>query len=129
MTEAQSPDPQAADETVEVRENPDRHRFDILVGGRQAGFSQYTSTDENPDGQRIFFHTVIDDAFGGRGLAGILTREALLASVADGHRIVPVCPYVARWLRGHDDVAGSVDRVRPEHLEAVRAADAAADGA
>ena len=129
MTEAQSPDPQAADETVEVRENPDRHRFDILVGGRQAGFSQYTSTDENPDGQRIFFHTVIDDAFGGRGLAGILTREALLASVADGHRIVPVCPYVARWLRGHDDVAGSVDRGRPEHLEAVRAADAAADGA
>ena len=128
MTEAQSPDPQAADETVEVRENPDRHRFDILVGGRQAGFSQYTSTEGNPDGQRIFFHTVIDDDFGGRGLAGILTREALLASVADGHRIVPVCPYVARWLRGHDDVAGSVDRVRPEHLEAVRAADSAADG-
>jgi predicted GNAT family acetyltransferase len=128
MTEQHSTEAQGADDDVEVRENPDRHRFDILVGGRQAGFSQYTSTEENPDGQRIFFHTVIDDDFGGRGLAGVLTREALLASVADGHRIVPVCPYVARWLRGHDDVAGSVDRVRPEHLEAVRKATSEADG-
>jgi hypothetical protein len=133
MTEQQDPDPRAtdetADETVEVREDPERHRFDILVGGRQAGFSQYTTTEENPDSQRIFHHTVIDDAFGGRGLAGVLTRQALLASVADGHRIVPVCPYVARWVRTHDDVAESVDRVRPEHLEAVRRTDAAADGA
>ena len=128
MTQAQSPDPQAADETVEVREDPDRHRFDILVGGRQAGFSLYTAPDENPERRRIFYHTVIDDDFGGRGLASVLTREALVASVADGHRIVAVCPYVARWLRGHDDVAGSVDTVRPQHLEAVRRANAAADG-
>lgn len=117
-----------ADETVEVREDPERHRFDILVGGRQAGFSMYTSAADNPDDQRIFYHTVIDDAFGGRGLAGVLTRGALAETVAKGRRIVPVCPYVARWLREHDDFADSVDRVKPAHLEAVRAADAEADG-
>lgn len=121
-------DPDPADEAVEVRENPERHRFDILVGGRQAGFSMYTAPAENPDDQRIFYHTVIDDAFGGRGLAGALTRGALAATVEQGKRIVPVCPYVARWLRGHDDFADSVDRVRSVHLEAVRGADAEADG-
>ncbi|MGP5090797.1 hypothetical protein [Brachybacterium tyrofermentans] len=38
-----------------------------------------------------------------------------------------VCPYVAHWLRSHDDVEGSVDKVRPVHLEAVRGADDEAD--
>ena len=78
-TPAETVDP--ADETVEVRENPERPRFDILVGGRQAGFALFTTPAENPDDQRIFYHTVIDDAFGGRGLAGVLTRGALAASV------------------------------------------------
>lgn len=104
-------------------------RFDNLVGGEQAGFSMYTRPSEDPDDQRIFYHTVIDDAFGGRGLAGILTRTALLTSVAEGHRIVAVCPYVAHWLRSHDDVEGSVDTVRPVHREAVRLASAEADAA
>lgn len=123
-----TPPPDALDE-VEVRDNPDRRRFDILVGGERAGFSMYTHPAEDPDDQRIFYHTVIDDAFGGRGLAGILTRTALLTSVAEGHRIVAVCPYVAHWLRSHDDVEGSVDTVRPVHLETVRHARDGADAA
>ncbi|MGP5365125.1 GNAT family N-acetyltransferase [Brachybacterium tyrofermentans] len=120
--------PDAPDE-VEVRDNPGRRRFDILVDGEQAGFSMYAQPAENPDDQRVFYHTVIDDAFGGRGLAGILTRTALLTSVAEGHRIVAVCPYVAHWLRSHDDVEESVDKVRPVHLETVRRANAEADAA
>lgn len=123
-----APPADAADE-VEVRDNPGRRRFEILVGGEQAGFSMYTHPAEDSDDQRIFYHTVIDDAFGGRGLAGILTRTALLTSVAEGHRIVAVCPYVAHWLRSHDDVEGSVDTVRPVHLEMVRRASAEADAA
>ncbi|MGP9846317.1 GNAT family N-acetyltransferase [Brachybacterium sp. 107] len=123
-----TPPPDAPDE-VEVRDNPGRGRFDILVDGEQAGFSMYTKPTEDPDDQRIFYHTVIDDAFGGRGLAGTLTRTALLTSVAEGHRIVAVCPYVAHWLRSHDDVEGSVDTVRPVHLETVRRASAEADAA
>ncbi|SLM99171.1 hypothetical protein FM103_05855 [Corynebacterium xerosis] len=123
-----TPPPDAPDE-VEVRDNPGRRRFDILVDGERAGFSMYTHPVEDPDDQRIFYHTVIDDAFGGRGLAGILTRTALLTSVAEGHRIVAVCPYVAHWLRSHDDVEGSVDTVRPVHLEAARRANEEADAA
>ena len=53
-TPAETVDP--ADETVEVRENPERQRFDILVGGRQAGFALFTTPAENPDDQRIFYH-------------------------------------------------------------------------
>lgn len=121
MTEQTTP---GGEETVTVAENAERSRFDVLVGDELAGFSRYRDLD--PDGggdgptQRIFFHTEIDDRFEGRGLASALTRSALTASVEQGRRIVPVCSYVKRWLEGHDDVAGHVDRVRPEHLQALR---------
>lgn len=127
----EQPTPGGADpaaEQVEVRDDPARHRFDILVDGAQAGYSLYTHPAENPDQQRIFYHTVIDDAFGGRGLAGTLTSAALEASIADGYRIVPVCPYVVRWLGKHPGLEGSVDRVTPTHLEVVRRANDGADG-
>lgn len=137
MTDHQPTEPPASDlpagdppqETVEVHDDPGRSRFDILVDGEQAGFSLYTHPAEDTAGQRIFYHTVIDDRHAGRGLAGTLTRTALRTSVDEGWRIVPVCPYVARWLRDHHDVDEAVDRVRPEHLEAVRRASAGTDGA
>lgn len=107
---------------VEVRNNSEESRFDILVGGVSAGFSMYTHHDEGPSRQRIFYHTVIDEQFDGRGLASVLTRTALRTSVQEGYRLVAVCPYVARWLTTHRDVDDAVDRVRPAHLAAVRRA-------
>lgn len=53
-----------------------------------------------------------------REALGAVERKVTSAvEAADGHRFVPVCPYVARWGRNHDDVAESMDRVRPDHLE------------
>lgn len=116
MTTPDSPD----SPEVTVQEDPGRHRFEVLSGEALAGFSQYLEHEEDGTRQRIFFHTEIDDAYEGQGLASQLTRTALTDSVAAGFRIVPVCPYVKRWLGSHDDVEGHVDRVRPEHLEALR---------
>lgn len=55
----------------------------------------------------------IDDVFGGRGLAGILTRAALRTSVDARYRMVPVCPYMARWLRDHHEVDVAEDGFGP----------------
>lgn len=59
-------------------------------------------------GERIFFHTEVDRAFAGRGLAGLLVREALADSVRRGLTVVPVCPLFANHLEKHGDefVAG-----------------------
>ena len=107
-----------------MRNAPDRNRFEVHVDGELAGFAEYVDSGD----QRIFFHTEIGENFGGRGLASTLIKAALTETRSDGKRIVPVCPYVARWVRGHDDFADSVDRVKSVHLEAVRAANAEADG-
>lgn len=131
MTEhepATSPHVDRRSEAVEVRHNPEGSRFEILVEGALAGFSMYTHEETSTSRQRIFFHTEIDDALGGRGLAGTLTRSALQASVQEGYRLVAVCPYVARWLRTHHDVDDAVDAVRPSHLEAVRRASQGENG-
>lgn len=52
---------------------------------------------------RIFFHTEVDQEFGGRGLAGLLVREALADSIRQNRTVVPVCPFFARHLREHGD--------------------------
>ena len=101
-----------------VAHAPDRHRYEISLGGEPAGFTGYLDRGE----QRIFYHTEIDERFAGKGLAGVLVAHALGDSRDAGRRIVPVCPYVARWVHRHHDVDDALDPVRPETLEAVRAA-------
>uniref|UniRef100_UPI0034DB47DB GNAT family N-acetyltransferase n=1 Tax=Kocuria carniphila TaxID=262208 RepID=UPI0034DB47DB len=70
---------------------------------------------------RIFYHTVVDDSYGGQGLAAVLTKQALGETVAEGLAIVPVCPYVKLWVRKNDDYASDVVTVKPEHLQALAA--------
>ncbi|MET9593834.1 GNAT family N-acetyltransferase [Streptomyces sp. NPDC006516] len=108
--------PPAATPTVE---NVDaRHRYEIRVGEVRAGLTAYRDRDQ----QRVFFHTEIDDAFAGQGLASVLVREALDHVRASGKRIVPVCPYVAKFLKKHEEFADITDPVTPEVLEWLEAA-------
>jgi predicted GNAT family acetyltransferase len=90
-----------------------RHRYTVEVDGKAAGFTAYRDRDD----RRVFFHTEIDDAFAGQGLAAILVREALDDVRAAGKRIVPVCPYVAKFLKKTDDYADITDPVTPEVLQ------------
>jgi uncharacterized protein len=101
------------DTDVTRRSGPER--FEIAVDGQVAGFTQFVDAD----GQRIFFHTEIGEQFGGRGLAGVVVREALDATRADGLRVVPVCPYVTKYVESHDDWSDIVDPVTPEALRAI----------
>ncbi|MFF2727804.1 GNAT family N-acetyltransferase [Streptomyces sp. NPDC058008] len=103
--------PQA--DTPVVRNVDARHRYEILVGEVRAGFTAYRDRDE----RRVFFHTEIDDAFAGQGLASVLVREALTEVRQSGRRIVPVCPYVAKFLKKHEEFADITDPVTPEILQ------------
>jgi uncharacterized protein len=66
--------------------------------------------------QRVFYHTEVDERFGGRGLATILVNEALEATRADGKRVVAVCPMVAAFLKKHTEFRDITDPVTPEIL-------------
>ncbi|MET9350778.1 GNAT family N-acetyltransferase [Streptomyces termitum] len=97
----------------DVRLNDARHRYEILVEGALAGFTSFRDRED----RRVFFHTEIDDAYAGQGLAGILVQYALDDVRATGKRIVPVCPYVAKFLKKHEEFADLTDPVTPEVLQ------------
>ncbi|QEV15411.1 N-acetyltransferase [Streptomyces fradiae ATCC 10745 = DSM 40063] len=93
---------------------PGRSRYEIHVGGVPVGRTVYLDRG----GQRVFHHTRIEDAFGGRGLAGRLVQGALEDTRASGMRIVPVCPYVGKYLEKHGGTYGDItDPVTPDVLD------------
>lgn len=81
-----------------VTRNDDASRYEITVGDALAGFAEF---DLRPGAIR-FTHTEIDPAFQGRGLAGVLAKAALTDAASSGDAIVPLCPYIAKYLETHE---------------------------
>ncbi|MGB3414394.1 MAG: GNAT family N-acetyltransferase [Microbacteriaceae bacterium] len=101
---------------VEVLHQPDEHRFVICQDGKIAGRAEYLTKGD----ARVFIHTVIDPEYAGQGLAVKLVNKALKNTQDSGLRIVPVCPFVAAFLKRNHDFTASVDAVTPELLEEIR---------
>jgi predicted GNAT family acetyltransferase len=91
-------------------------KFTVAVEGKTVGLAAFAERD----GQRVFRHTEVDEAFGGRGLATVMIGEALAATRADGLRIVAVCPMVAAYVNKHNDFDDIVDPQTPQILEWLR---------
>ncbi|TLM84072.1 GNAT family N-acetyltransferase [Pseudarthrobacter sp. NamE5] len=111
---------------ITVRHNPGRDRFEVLDAGNVIGKAAYKEYDGGASPQRIFYHTVINEEYGGQGLAGQLAMVALEETVKAGRGIVPVCPFVKKFLTKHPEYAGNTVRVAPAHLEFLDSALAAA---
>jgi len=92
-------------------------RFTVGVNGKTVGLVAFAERD----GQRVFFHTEVDDAFGGRGLGTVLIAEALAVTRSDGLRIVAVCPMVAAYVDKHHDFDDILDKPTPEIMRWLKA--------
>ena len=84
---------------TEVRDNPDKGQFEIVVDGKVAGLTQY----QRRDGKAHFVHTEVGDEYEGQGLASKLVRGALDAAREWNEPIVAECSYVAGWIDKHPD--------------------------
>lgn len=73
-----------------------------LADGAPVGRADFLDSPQ-VGGERIFFHTEVDQAASGRGLAGLLIREALADSIRTGVTVVPVCPLFANHLTRHGE--------------------------
>lgn len=99
-----------SDETIDVRRNDAEDRYEILVDGSVAGFTQFVERN----GAYLFPHTEIDPAYGGRGLGGALVGAAMTDMAERGDTVVPLCPFVVKYLKTHD-VAGLDISWPPSH--------------
>ena len=80
----------------EVRDNKERHRFELAVDGRTA-FSQYKLAP----GTITFLHTEVPKELEGHGIGSKLARGVLEAARARGLKVVAKCPFIAAYIRKH----------------------------
>jgi predicted GNAT family acetyltransferase len=85
--------------TTTVTENEDEGRYEIVVDGEVAGFTQF-----RVDGDiATFIHTEIDSQYEGQGLASQLIREALDDVRGKGLRVRALCPFVRGFIDKHPE--------------------------
>lgn len=83
---------------VEVVDNSAAGRFEARVDGQLA----YTAYHRSP-GTITFTHTEVPPALEGHGIGAALARAALEHARAEGLRVVPLCPFIAAYIRRHPE--------------------------
>jgi predicted GNAT family acetyltransferase len=89
---------------LEVADNPDKERFEILADGELAGFVQYYLSGD----EIAFTHTQTDDRFRGQGMASHLMQSSLDAARDRHLAVLPYCPFTRDWIAGHPEYADLV---------------------
>jgi predicted GNAT family acetyltransferase len=87
----------------DVVDNKAQHRFELAVEGGLA-FANYRPTPQAV----IITHTETPRALRGRGIASDLVRGALELILADGHKVIAGCSFVADYLRKHPEYSDLV---------------------
>lgn len=94
-----------SDSKARVKRDEDRHRYVLEINGEKLGSAEYTDQGN----RTTFTHTVVDPSLKGQGMGSKLVHDALSEARARGRRIVPVCEFVAAYVRRHPEWESSVD--------------------
>jgi predicted GNAT family acetyltransferase len=93
------------DSVVEVVEEPEGSQFVVRVDGDVAGAAYYRRVGDRV----VFTHTEVSDPLQGRGIGSRLARGALDVVRGRGELVVPLCPFIARYISRHPEYADLVD--------------------
>jgi predicted GNAT family acetyltransferase len=92
-------------ETIPVVNNEAARRFEARLGDEVA-FAEYRLAD----GVIILPHTVVPEAFAGKGVGGQLAKAALSYAREQGLEVVPTCPFMAGYVTKHPEWHDIVQR-------------------
>lgn len=92
-------------EALNVRDNPERHRFELELGDGDVAFAEYTL----PAGKIMFTHTEVPQSHEGKGIGTMLIRFALDAARERGLKVIPICPFFAAYMQKHPEVQDLLD--------------------
>jgi predicted GNAT family acetyltransferase len=81
-----------------ITRNDDRGRYELRVDGELASFTDFIPGE----GSVVFTHTETLQGFAGRGLGLELAKAAVTDAVARSETIVPLCPFIRRYLESTD---------------------------
>lgn len=80
-----------------VVHNEDKSRYEAWSGDTLAAVAEYRERGD----RTVFTHTEVEPAFEGKGIAKALAAAALDDVVKRGRVIVPLCPFIADYLKKH----------------------------
>lgn len=83
-------------------------RFVVELDGETAVAEYHRHEDEVH-----FTHTIVPPPLEGQGVGSVLARTALDWAVAQGLTIVPLCGFIAAYVRRHDEYQPHVAQPRP----------------
>jgi predicted GNAT family acetyltransferase len=86
---------------VEIRNNRDAARYELLVDGRVIGIADYRIEGAT----MVLPHTEISPSERGRGYGALIVRHALDDARRSGFLVVPRCWYVAEFIRENPSYA------------------------
>ena len=84
---------------MQIRYEADHCRSAAYDGEKRIGVAEFDAQD----GRWTITHTEVDSAYGGQGIARRLIEELIEAARHDGAKIVPVCSYAEKMMRGREE--------------------------
>jgi predicted GNAT family acetyltransferase len=94
-----------------ITNHEDRHRYEARLDGQLAGFAEYNLLTNGI----LVTHTEVLPAFEGRGVGSALARHVLDDARARQLQVVPVCQFIAGYIRKHHEY---LDLVAPHVQQA-----------
>lgn len=83
---------------IEVQNNEARSRYEVHADGHLAQLAYRLHGDTI-----VFTHTGVPPELEGRGIASALAKTALDNARAAGQKVVPQCPFVAAYIKRHQE--------------------------
>jgi predicted GNAT family acetyltransferase len=88
-----------------VRDNVQKHRFEVNLGDGSLAVAEYTLSE----GKILFTHTEVSPAHEGKGIGSALVRFALAAARTRGLKVIPICPFFAAYIKKHPEEQDLLD--------------------
>ena len=95
------------DTALAFSNNEAQHRYEARIDGQLAGFCEYNLLTD----AIMFTHTEVLPEFEGKGVGSGIAKHVLGEARAKGLHVIPVCQFIAGYIRKHRDY---VDLVRPD---------------
>lgn len=96
----------------EVKRNDARNRYELTVDGLMA-ISEYNRLAN----AIMFTHTEVPETLEGQGVGSALAKGALDDVRAQGLQVIPLCPFIAAFIRRHQEYVDIVSPVSRKQVE------------
>lgn len=91
---------------ITVTRNDELSRYEVFSDGTLAGFVEFV---KHPGNRVLFPHTEVFPEYRGGGISLQLAHEALTDAAASGDTLVPICPFIVKYLRRNEIPGATVD--------------------